>query len=207
MTVSPPCLAIRDVDHSFGGVHAVSDVNLELRAGEICALLGENGAGKSTLISIMAGMQRPDSGQIEVAGRPVQIASPLAALRLGIGTVYQHVLLVPSLTVLENLMLGAPWWRSCDRKATLKRFTELSELLSTNVTPDSLVGRHTGAPVPAMLAAPRGRRDASTTFSEVSCMRGGLGRIPAVGFLASLLDGMGASPNYRPGADAPFVGP
>jgi len=130
-----------DVTKRFPGVLANDRISLAFRRGEVHALLGENGAGKSTLISIMSGMQRPDSGQVIVSGRPAQIDSPLAALRLGIGTVYQHVLLVPSQTVLENLMLGAPWWRPTNRAATLKRFEELKELLSTNVLPDALVGR------------------------------------------------------------------
>ena len=134
-------VALSGITKSFPGVLANDDISLEFRRGEVHALLGENGAGKSTLISIASGMLRPDSGRIEVAGKPVEITSPLAALRLGIGTVYQHVLLVPSLTVLENLMLGAPWWQRCNRKATLARFKELSGLLSTNVDPDALVGR------------------------------------------------------------------
>ena len=132
---------LEGITKRFPGVLANDDISLTFRRGEVHALLGENGAGKSTLISIASGMLRPDSGQIKVAGRPVVIDSPLAALRLGIGTVYQHVLLVPSLTVIENLMLGAPWWQRCDRKATLARFEELKGLLSTNVAPDALVGR------------------------------------------------------------------
>ena len=134
-------VALSGITKRFPGVTANDDISLTFRRGEVHALLGENGAGKSTLISILAGMQRPDGGRIEIAGKEVRIASPRAALGLGIGTVYQHVLLIPSLTVLENLMLGAPWWRPCNRKATLKRFEELSNLLSANVGPDDLVGK------------------------------------------------------------------
>ena len=134
-------LTLHDITKRFPGVLANDRVSLVFRRGEIHALLGENGAGKSTLIGIVSGMVRPDSGSIEVAGRPVRIASPSAALRLGIGTVYQHVLLVPSLSVLENLMLGNPWWSTLDRAATSRRFTELAELLSVRVSPDALVGR------------------------------------------------------------------
>ena len=134
-------VALHGITKRFPGTLANDSVSLAFRRGEVHALLGENGAGKSTLIGIVSGMLRPDSGRIEVAGREVRIASPSAALRLGIGTVYQHVLLVPSLTVLENLMLGAPWWRLCDRQATLERFRELGALLSTNVAPDVSVGR------------------------------------------------------------------
>ncbi len=104
-------------------------------------LLGENGAGKSTLMGILAGMLRPDSGEILVAGRPVRIGSPRESLDLGIGTVFQHVLLVPSLTVIENLMLGGPWWGRLDREAVMRRFRELSEVLAVNIDPDAQVGR------------------------------------------------------------------
>ena len=134
-------LSLHAITRRFPGVLANDRISLVFRRGEIHALLGENGAGKSTLIGIVSGMLRPDSGSIEVAGRPVRIASPSAALRLGIGTVYQHVLLVPSLTVLENLMLGGQWWRSCDREAALERFGELAGLLSVKVSPDAPVGR------------------------------------------------------------------
>ncbi|MEX2629665.1 MAG: ABC transporter ATP-binding protein [Tistlia sp.] len=134
-------IALSGVTKRFPGVVANDRVSLSFRRGEVHALLGENGAGKSTLISILSGMQQPDEGEISVAGRPVRIASPRAALKLGIGTVYQHVLLIPSLTVLENLMLGGAWWRPLDRAATLTRFTELSALLSTRLDPDAPVGR------------------------------------------------------------------
>ena len=134
-------LTLSRISKCFPGVVANDRVSLTFRRGEIHALLGENGAGKSTLIGIVSGMLRPDSGRIEVAGREVRIASPSAALRLGIGTVHQHVLLAPSLTVIENLMLGAPWWRTCDRRAALERFHELGALLSANLEPDAPVGR------------------------------------------------------------------
>ena len=134
-------VTLSGITRRFPGVLANDRVSLTFRRGEIHALLGENGAGKSTLIAIVSGMLRPDSGRVEVAGREVRIASPSAALRLGIGTVHQHVLLVPSLTVIENLMLGAPWWRICDRRAAIRRFHALGELLSANLGPDAPVGR------------------------------------------------------------------
>ncbi len=134
-------ISLSNITKRFPGVVANDQISLTFRRGEVHALLGENGAGKSTLISMMAGMLQPDEGEIEAGGRPVRIASPRQALGLGIGTVYQHVLLIPSLTVLENLMLGAPWWKPCNRSATLRRFKELSDLLSANVDPDDPVGR------------------------------------------------------------------
>ncbi len=138
---APPAVALHGIVKRFPGVLANDGISLAFRAGEVHALLGENGAGKSTLVAILSGMLRPDSGRIEVAGREVRIAAPAAALRLGIGTVHQHALLVESLTAIENLMLGAPWWRRCDRKAALSRFGELAQLLSVAVAPDVPVGR------------------------------------------------------------------
>src|SRR5437588_246562 len=90
----------------FGEVVANDDISFAANAGEVHALLGENGAGKSTLMSILAGLYRPDSGSIEIDGRPVQFHSPRDAINHGIGMVYQHFMLVPSFTVAENAMLG-----------------------------------------------------------------------------------------------------
>ncbi|NIA69747.1 ABC transporter ATP-binding protein [Pelagibius litoralis] len=132
---------LRGITKRFPGVLANDDISLDFRPGEIHVLLGENGAGKSTLIGILAGMQQPDAGEIRVRGASVRIGSPRESLELGIGTVFQHVLLVQSLTVLENLMLGGAWWRRIDRDAALKRFRELSELLALEISPDALVGR------------------------------------------------------------------
>ena len=104
-------LEMRGIVKRYPGVLANDRVDLSVEAGGIHAMMGENGAGKSTLIGILAGMQQPDEGEILIDGNPVRIASPRASLSLGIGTVFQHVLLVPSLSVIENLMLGGPWRR------------------------------------------------------------------------------------------------
>ena len=88
------------------GVVANEDVSLELRKGEIHALLGENGAGKSTLMKVLFGIEAPDQGEILLKGKPVTIKSPQSAISLGIGMVHQHFMLVPSLTVAENIILG-----------------------------------------------------------------------------------------------------
>lgn len=133
--------AVRNITKRFPGVLANDAVSLDFRAGEIHVLLGENGAGKSTLIGILAGMQQPDAGEILIDGRVVTIASPRASLDLGIGTVFQHVLLVPSLSVIENLMLGGKWWRRLSRAPALARFRELSALLGVEIDPDAQVGR------------------------------------------------------------------
>src|SRR5882757_7338384 len=140
-TASAPVVAIRNITKKFPGVIANERISLEFRAGEIHVLLGENGAVKSTLIGILAGMQQPDEGEILIAGRLVVIGSPRESLDLGIGTVFQHVLLVPSLTVIENLMLGGPWWQRLGKAPALKRLRELSTLLGIEIDPDALVGR------------------------------------------------------------------
>jgi general nucleoside transport system ATP-binding protein len=99
-------LQLSNITKRFPGVIANDSVSLSLKTGEILALLGENGAGKSTLMSILYGLYRPDEGEIRLSGREVQIASPSHALKLGIGLVPQHPLLVNKHTVAENLALG-----------------------------------------------------------------------------------------------------
>ena len=131
-----PAVALHHICKRFPGVVANDDISLAFLPGEIHVLLGENGAGKSTLMAILAGMLQPDDGRIEVRGVGEQIASPRESLRLGIGTVFQHVLLVPSLSVIENLMLGASWWSRQDRTAVISRFRELSETLVIDIDPD-----------------------------------------------------------------------
>jgi ABC-type sugar transport system ATPase subunit len=101
----PAVLTARGVTKSFPGVLALDNVDFEVRAGEVNALLGENGAGKSTLIKLMAGFFAPDAGAIEVGGAPL-IANPAAAHRIGVATIHQDAHLVPGMTVAENIMLG-----------------------------------------------------------------------------------------------------
>jgi ABC-type uncharacterized transport system ATPase subunit len=136
-----PAVSLRGITKRFPGVLANDDISLDIHGGEVHVLLGENGAGKSTLIGILAGMQQPDAGHIEIDGVAVKIHSPRESLRLRIGTVFQHVLLVNSLTVIENLMLGGAWWRKHDRKSALARFREISELLGVAIEPDVPIGR------------------------------------------------------------------
>ena len=97
---------LRDIDKAFYGVLANADVDFQLRQGEVHALLGENGAGKSTLCSIVAGLYRPDSGEMYLDGELTHFKSPKDALAAGVGMVYQHFRLVANLTVAENLALG-----------------------------------------------------------------------------------------------------
>src|SRR4051794_23679466 len=99
-------LEARHVTKTFPGVVANKDVNLVLHQGEVLALLGENGAGKTMLMNILYGLYHQDEGEILVEGQPVRIASPNEAIRLGIGMVHQHFMLVPVFTVAENIILG-----------------------------------------------------------------------------------------------------
>src|ERR1700751_5335218 len=121
-----PAIELVDITKRFPGVLANDQVTMTVQHGEVHCLLGENGAGKSTLISILSGMLRPDSGSITIDGAEAGIRSPRDALRLGIGTVYQHSTLIPALTVLENLMLGARSRLMLDRDGARKRLGEVA---------------------------------------------------------------------------------
>jgi simple sugar transport system ATP-binding protein len=100
------CLAVKDVTKSFPGVIANNQVNFDVREGEIHAILGENGAGKSTLVKVIYGLYKPDSGSIRLYDRELNFASPRQAIQAGIGMVHQHFMLIPALTVAENVVLG-----------------------------------------------------------------------------------------------------
>jgi D-xylose transport system ATP-binding protein len=101
-----PLLELRGVTKSFGSVQALSDVDLEVRHGEVMALVGDNGAGKSTLIKCIAGIHPMDEGQILFEGEPVSISTPKDAARLGIEVVYQDLALCDNLDVVQNMFLG-----------------------------------------------------------------------------------------------------
>ena len=100
-----PVLELRGITKQFPGVLANDHIDFDLRRGEVHALLGENGAGKSTLMSILYGLYTADSGEILLNGKPVAISSPKDAINLGIGMVHQHFMLIPVMTVAENLSL------------------------------------------------------------------------------------------------------
>jgi ABC-type sugar transport system ATPase subunit/ribose/xylose/arabinose/galactoside ABC-type transport system permease subunit len=102
----PPILEVRDVSKSFADIQALDEVSLQLRPGEIHALVGENGAGKSTLIKAIAGVHRADSGELRFRGEPVSFAGVPDAQELGIATVYQERAVVPALSVADNILLG-----------------------------------------------------------------------------------------------------
>ncbi len=125
----------------FPGVLANDNVNFDVRAGEMHALLGENGAGKSTLMRVLYGLYRPDQGEIRINGNPVNIASPVDAIRRGIGMIHQHFMLVPSLTVAENVALGLPSSRGLltDLDRVARRIDELAEAYGLKVDPGAYI--------------------------------------------------------------------
>ena len=111
-------LKMQGISKAFPGVQALNDVSFELRAGEIHSLVGENGAGKSTLIKILGGVYAADSGSIEIGGKETKITTPIEAIRLGVGIIYQEFNLVPTLSIAENIFLGK---EMCSGKGVSKR--------------------------------------------------------------------------------------
>jgi simple sugar transport system ATP-binding protein len=134
-------LELRGITKRFGALTANDAVDLQLRRGEIHALLGENGAGKSTLMNMVYGMLTPDEGEILVGGRPTTVRSPRDAMDQGIGMVFQHFMLIPVMTVAENLVLGAEPRKSglLDLAGAKRRTRELSERYGLQVDPDARV--------------------------------------------------------------------
>ena len=133
-------IELRGIDKTFYGVHANENVDFQLRAGEVHALLGENGAGKSTLCSILAGLYRPDAGEMFLNGEPTVFRTPKEALAAGVGMVYQHFRLVPNLTVAENLALGHPdLGQVLNQRELHKTATELGERYGLPVDPAARV--------------------------------------------------------------------
>lgn len=135
-------LTISNVSKSFPGVKALSEVHLDVKSGEIHALVGENGAGKSTLTRIIAGVHRPDEGSIEFDGEIVHWASPATAKAAGIHVIYQEFVLFPNLTVAENIFLGHErrgFLNGIDHARTLKDAKDLLVRLGVDIDPDALV--------------------------------------------------------------------
>ena len=101
-----PVLELRGITKRFPGVLANDHISIDLKKGEIHALLGENGAGKTTLMNILYGLYKPDEGEIFVKGKKLDVETPRDAILAGVGMVHQHFMLVPVFTVTENVMLG-----------------------------------------------------------------------------------------------------
>ncbi|NUL49471.1 sugar ABC transporter ATP-binding protein [Cellulosimicrobium funkei] len=143
-----PVLEMRGVSKRYGGVRALDGARLAARAGEVHGLLGPNGSGKSTLNKVLAGSVRPDTAEISLGGEPVRIGSPRAAAALGVAAVYQQLSVLPDLSVLDNLVLGAEPTRAglLSRKAAEALALPLLERLSGalgEVRPEQLAGRLT----------------------------------------------------------------
>lgn len=139
MTAPEIALHLRGIEKRFGAVQANAGIDLDVRPGEIHCLLGENGAGKSTLISMLAGQQRPDAGEIVVGGRAVRFTSPTDSRRARIGVVFQHSMLIPTMTVHENMLLAAMPGLRLHRQAAEDRLTELSSVFGEPINPARLV--------------------------------------------------------------------
>ncbi len=137
-----PRLDMRGISKRFPGVVANDGVDLQVAQGEIHALLGENGAGKTTLMNILYGLYRPDEGEVVVDGKPVHLASPSDAMAHGIGMVHQHFMLVPVMTVTENIMLGREETQRgpfLARRRAVQRIRDLSRQYHLEVEPQALV--------------------------------------------------------------------
>jgi general nucleoside transport system ATP-binding protein len=139
---SPLVLELRGITKRFPGVVANDHVDFDLRRGEVHALLGENGAGKSTLMNVLYGLYQPDEGEILIKGRPVRLHSPKDAINHGIGMVHQHFMLIPVMTVAENIVLASEPTRGhvlLDYGAAGKRVAELSRAFNFAIEPEARV--------------------------------------------------------------------
>ncbi|MEK6191994.1 MAG: ABC transporter ATP-binding protein [Chloroflexota bacterium] len=143
-TPGAPPLEMRGITKRYPGVVANDGIDLEVRAGEIHALLGENGAGKTTLMNVLYGLAVPDAGEIRLYGERVEISSPHDAIARGISMVHQHFMLVPVLSVAENILLGEePMKRKIflDRSGARDRIRELGARFGWEIDPDRKVGQ------------------------------------------------------------------
>lgn len=132
-------LRLAGITKRFGTFAANDDISLEIGAGSIHGLLGENGAGKSTLMNILSGLYQPDAGQIWLGEQPVQISSPADAIRCGIGMIHQHFMLVPQLTVVENVVLGQAGGLRLNLKSQAEEIAQLGKDYGLIVPPMSRV--------------------------------------------------------------------
>jgi general nucleoside transport system ATP-binding protein len=138
MADDAPALELRGITKRFPGVVANDRIDFDLRRGEVHALLGENGAGKSTLVNVLYGLYHPDEGEIRIGGEPVSMGSPKDAIAHGIGMVHQHFMLIPVMTVAENIVLGNEPLREgaiLDLRTAENRVRELSARYGLAVDP------------------------------------------------------------------------
>src|SRR6478752_3822581 len=139
---SRPALELRGITKKFGSVVANDRVDFDVYPGEVHALLGENGAGKSTLMSVLYGLYTPDAGEIVMNGKPVAIHSPKNAIELGIGMVHQHFMLIPVMTVTENIVLANEPVHAgflLDESAAEERVAEVARTFNFAVDPHARI--------------------------------------------------------------------
>ncbi|MDH4102713.1 MAG: ABC transporter ATP-binding protein [Thermoleophilia bacterium] len=142
MASEPPVLELRGITKQFPGVLANDHIDFDLRRGEVHALLGENGAGKSTLMNVLYGLYHPDEGEIRIDGEVVRMGSPQEAIARGIGMVHQHFMLIPVMSVAENIVLGVEPRHDVvllDYKAARDRVRDLASSFDFAIDPDALV--------------------------------------------------------------------
>ena len=134
-------LELRQITKSFGNLRANDHIDLEIRPGEIHALLGENGAGKTTLMNILYGLYHPDEGEIRLRGNVIQINSPRDAIQHRIGMIHQHFMLIPNFSVVENIVMGLPSPREplLDLSSAARQIKTLAEKFGLHVDPFALV--------------------------------------------------------------------
>ncbi len=150
-TMSPPLLQARSITKRFGALQALADVDVEIHAGEVLAILGDNGAGKSTFIKILSGAYEPSAGTLLLDGAPLSFASPQDAADVGIATIFQELALSENLSIAENVflgrelvrrVLGVPFLR---RQAMKQKVAELLHSLEAHISdPDAAVGSLSG---------------------------------------------------------------
>jgi len=141
--VTKNLLLMKKINKTFPGVKALEDVDFEINAGEVMALVGENGAGKSTLIKVLAGVHRMDSGEIHFKGEKVEISSPLEARNYGISIIYQELNLAPNLNIAENIFMGREKSTRTvflDRKTSHREAKNLLDMVGLNIDTRKLVG-------------------------------------------------------------------
>ena len=138
---SQPMVCMTSISKYFLDVTANNDVNFDLYAGEICALLGENGAGKTTLMNVLFGYYSCDEGEIFIKGKKADLASPKDAIARGVGMIHQHFALVPSQTVLENIVIGTDSGKGLflDLKTARRKLLALEEQFGLQIDPEARV--------------------------------------------------------------------
>ena len=149
--MSPPLLQARSIAKRFGALQALADVDVDIHAGEVLAILGDNGAGKSTFIKILSGAYEPSAGTLLLDGAPVSFASPQAAADVGIATIFQELALSENLSIAENVFLGRELVRRVlgvpflKRRAMKQKVAELMHTLEAHISdPEAAVGSLSG---------------------------------------------------------------